>query len=76
MNSEIMPFRKNHKYCWKPDGEKALDSKPLCFKLSSEVKEQIKAIPNWQKRLRDALPQLIVEWHSEIGDSSPTNIPD
>lgn len=65
-----MTFQKKHKYCWKPEGEKALDAKPLCIKLSSEVKEHLKAIPDWQKRLRDVLPKLIVEWHNEIGNSS------
>ncbi|MCV3215053.1 hypothetical protein OGM63_16295 [Plectonema radiosum NIES-515] len=71
-----MPFRKDNKYCWEPEGEKALDSKPICFKLSSEAKEQLKAIPDWQKKLRDALPELIVQWSSEeSGDSSSTNIP-
>jgi hypothetical protein len=71
-----MPFRKNNEYCWEPEGEKALDPKPICFKLNSEVKKQLKAIPDWQKRLRDVLPELIVEWRNEIGNSSPTNIPD
>jgi len=69
-----MPFGKNHKYCWQPEGEKALDSKPLCVKLSSEIKEQLKAIPDWQKKLRDVLPELIVKWRSEASDSSSTNI--
>jgi hypothetical protein len=70
-----MPFRKNNQYCWEPEGEKALDPKPVCFKLSSEAKEQLKTIPDWQKRLRDVLPKLIVEWHNEIGNSSSTDIP-
>lgn len=70
-----MPFQKNHKYRWEPEGEKSLDSKPLCFKLDSELKEQLKSIPDWQKKLRSALPSLIVEWRKEIGNSSPTNFP-
>jgi len=69
-----MTFRENNEYCWKPEGKKALDSKPLCLKLNSEVKKQLKAIPDWQKRLRDVLPELIVEWRNEIGNSSSTDI--
>ncbi|MCV3216145.1 hypothetical protein OGM63_21975 [Plectonema radiosum NIES-515] len=70
-----MPFQKNHKYRWKPEGEKALDAKPLCFKIDTELKTQLKAIPGWQNKLRDALPELVVKWSSEIGNSSSTNIP-
>ncbi len=57
-----MPFQKNHEYCWKPDGDESLDRYPLCFKLQSDLKAELKAIPNWQKKLRNALPNLISEW--------------
>ena len=70
-----MPFRKDNEYCWEPEGEKALDPKPVCFKLSSETKEQLKAIPDWQKKLRNALPGLMVQWSRENGNSSSTNVP-
>lgn len=61
-----MTFQKNNEYCWKPEGKNALDSRPLCFKIDSELKAQLKAIPGWQRKLRDVLPSLIVEWQKEI----------
>jgi hypothetical protein len=57
-----MTFRKNNPYCWQPEGERALDPKPVCFKLDSDLKKKLKAVPDWQKRLRDRLPSLIEEW--------------
>lgn len=70
-----MPFQKNHEYCWKPEGDVALDSKPLCLKMDSKLKAELKAIPNWQYKLRSVLPGLIKQWNQEISNSSPTNIP-
>ncbi len=67
-----MPFRKNHEYCWKPDGEKALDPNPICFKMDERLKTELKAIPDWQKKLRKALPELIAIWQKENGNSSST----
>lgn len=61
-----MTFRKNNEYCWKPDGDKPLDSKPLCLKIDSELKEELKAIPDWQCKLRAALPKLINEWKQGV----------
>lgn len=57
-----MEFRKSKEYLWKPDGEKSLDPRPVCFKLDSELKEQLRSIPDWQKRLRSELPGLIAKW--------------
>ncbi|GAB1543456.1 hypothetical protein NUACC21_61310 [Scytonema sp. NUACC21] len=57
-----MPFSKNHPYRWQPQGEKSLDPNPICFKLDSDLKARLKAIPDWQKRLREALPALIDSW--------------
>jgi hypothetical protein len=71
-----MTFQKKNKYCWEPDGKKAFDAKPLSFKLDADLKKAIKEIPDWQRRLRDVLPELVDKWRSEIGNSSPTNIPD
>ena len=64
-----MPFKKNHEYRWKPNGEIALDKSPLCLKLDPVLKAQIKSIPDWQEKLRGVLPRLVSEW-SELGDSS------
>jgi len=57
-----MTFRKNNEFCWQPEGENPLDPKPICFKLDSELKAELKAIPDWQKRLRAILPRLIEQW--------------
>jgi hypothetical protein len=48
-----------------PEEGKALDPNPLCFKVSSELRQRIKAIPDWQKKLRSALPRLIANWEEE-----------
>jgi hypothetical protein len=50
---------------FKPEEGEPLDPSPLCFKVSSELRERIKAIPDWQKRLREELPQLIAKWEKE-----------
>ena len=57
-----MPFQKNNKYGAKPQSEKALDPKPLCIKLDSETRQQLVSIPDWQNKLRNVLPKLIIEW--------------
>lgn len=54
-----MPFQKNHKYRWKSDKEKPLDKTPICFKGWEGQKTKLKAVPNWQERLRDFVDQLI-----------------
>ncbi len=54
-----MPFQKNHEYCWTPDGDKALDKSPICFKGRIGQKEKLKAIPDWQNKLRDYVDELI-----------------
>ncbi|MBR8833225.1 MAG: hypothetical protein DSM106950_04060 [Stigonema ocellatum SAG 48.90 = DSM 106950] len=46
-----------------------MDSRPLCFRLETEIKEQLRAIPDWQQKLRDALPDLISQW-TELGETS------
>jgi hypothetical protein len=50
---------------FKPEEGEPLDPSPLCFKVSSGLRERIKAIPDWQKRLREELPQLIAKWEKE-----------
>jgi hypothetical protein len=59
-----MTFKKNNLYRWKPEGERALDPKPVCFKLDADLKEKLKAVPDWQKRLRAELPGLIEKWQA------------
>ena len=67
-----MTFRKNNEYRAEPIGEKALDPRPVCFKIDTELKDRLKSIPGWQQKLRDALPDLISRW-SESGETSDTN---
>ncbi len=70
-----MPFRKNNEYCSKPLGERALDQNPLCIKIDPELKARLKKVPDWQYRLRDALPRLIDQWNDEDSNSSSTAKP-
>ncbi len=62
LQASAMVFQKKNEYCSKPLGDKALDPRPLCFRVDSEIKEQLMAIPDWQKKLRAVLPSLISEW--------------
>lgn len=70
-----MSFQKKGEYLWKPEGDVALDSKPLCLKMDSTLKAKLRAIPNWQHKLRTVLPELIEQWNQEISNSNPPNIP-
>jgi hypothetical protein len=60
-----MPFQKNNKLGFTPEGEKPLDRNPVCFKLDPELKQRLLTIPDWQKRLRGELPTLIQKWTAE-----------
>ncbi|MBW4624863.1 MAG: hypothetical protein KME49_04975 [Brasilonema octagenarum HA4186-MV1] len=52
-----MPFRKNHKLGFTSD--KPFDKDPVCFKVAPGVKDKLKAVPDWQKRLRELVDELI-----------------
>lgn len=56
-----MPFQKGNKLGAKPIEEDPLDDSPICFRARKGVKEKLKAVPNWQERLRDYVEQLIAE---------------
>jgi hypothetical protein len=56
-----MPFQKNHKYRWESNKERILDKNPICFKGYEGQKEKIKAVPDWQERLRKFVDELIQE---------------
>jgi hypothetical protein len=56
-----MPFQKNHEYRWNSDQEKPLDKQPICFKGWNGQKEKLKAIPNWQNKLRSFVDTLLNE---------------
>ncbi|MEH1859967.1 MAG: hypothetical protein V7L21_18645 [Nostoc sp.] len=36
-----------------------MDDKPICFKGRLGQKEKLKAVPNWQERLREFVDELI-----------------
>ncbi|MDJ0799379.1 MAG: hypothetical protein QNJ51_21610 [Calothrix sp. MO_167.B12] len=60
-----MPFQKNHKLGALPYGDEPLDTKPVSFKPRRGQLEKLKAIPNWQERLRDYIDTLIKEEYSD-----------
>jgi hypothetical protein len=54
-----MPFQKNHKLGF--TSENPFDKDPICFKVLPGVKNKLKAIPDWQERLRELVNDLIKE---------------
>jgi hypothetical protein len=56
-----MPFQKRNKLGAKKFLSKPLDKQPICFKGYEGQKAQLKAVPNWQGRLREYVYQLINE---------------
>ncbi len=57
-----MPFQKKHKLGFTTNREKPLISSPVCLRMDEDLAKQLKSIPNWQERLRLALPELIKNW--------------
>jgi hypothetical protein len=39
--------------------EEPFDKSPVCFAVNKGVKEKLKAVPNWQERLRNFVDKLI-----------------
>ncbi|BAZ22814.1 hypothetical protein NIES4073_37020 [Kalymmatonema gypsitolerans NIES-4073] len=56
-----MPFQKGHKLGAKKKLERLLDKDAIAFKGYLGQKEKLKAVPNWQERLRQFVDQLISE---------------
>ncbi|NEQ19948.1 MAG: hypothetical protein F6K28_11630 [Microcoleus sp. SIO2G3] len=54
-----MPFQKRHKLGAKKKLERLLDKDAIAFKGYFGQKEKLKAVPNWQERLREFVDQLI-----------------
>ncbi|AUB36112.1 hypothetical protein COO91_02013 [Nostoc flagelliforme CCNUN1] len=52
-----MPFQKSHKFGFTSD--EPMDKDPVCFKVKLGVKAKLKAVPNWQERLRECVDRLI-----------------
>ncbi|MEG4353541.1 hypothetical protein QUA70_26030 [Microcoleus sp. LAD1_D5] len=46
---------------FKPDNKVAYDKVPVQFKVLPGVREKLKAVPNWQERLRGIVDELIQE---------------
>jgi hypothetical protein len=44
---------------FKPDNQMAYDKNPVQFKVLPGVREKLKAVPNWQERLRVFVNQLL-----------------
>jgi hypothetical protein len=53
-----MTFKKNHKLGALPN-EEPFDASPVCFKVKKGVKDKLKAVPDWQERLRETVDNLI-----------------
>jgi hypothetical protein len=62
IHKSTMPFQKNHKNRYKTSREKPLTSSPVCLRMQEELAQELKSVPNWQERLRLALPELIKAW--------------
>ncbi|MEB3180657.1 MAG: hypothetical protein VKL59_16765 [Nostocaceae cyanobacterium] len=60
-----MPFQKNNKLGAISLNEEPFDKSPVCFNVRKGVKEKLKAVPDWQERLRKFVNELI----EEVGDS-------
>jgi hypothetical protein len=56
-----MPFQKNNQLGAKKILDIKLDDKPICFKGRLGQKEKLKAVLNWQERLRTFIDEIIQE---------------
>lgn len=56
-----MPFQKNHKLGAKKILSRPLDKQAIAFKGYEGQKEKLKAVPDWQERLREFVDKLIEE---------------
>jgi hypothetical protein len=54
-----MPFRKENKLGAKKILKENLDEQPICFRGRLGQKAKLKAVPEWQERLRDFVDELI-----------------
>lgn len=58
-----MPFQKKHKLGF--TSKQPFDKDPVCFKVLPGVKDKLRAIPNWQGKLREFVDKLIVDMNLE-----------
>ncbi|BAY65775.1 hypothetical protein H6G33_07535 [Calothrix sp. FACHB-1219] len=54
-----MPFPKNNKIEAKKILKEELDKLPICFQGRFGQREKLKAVPDWQERLREYVDELI-----------------
>jgi hypothetical protein len=54
-----MPFQKNNKLGAKKRLKRVLDQEVIAFRGYEGQKEKLKAVPDWQERLREFVDQLI-----------------
>ncbi len=58
-----MPFQKKHKLGF--TSKQPFDKDPVCFKVLPGVKEKLRAVPDWQERLRGFVDKLIIDMNIE-----------
>ncbi|HBE19349.1 MAG TPA: hypothetical protein DEA78_24435 [Cyanobacteria bacterium UBA11159] len=61
-----MPFQKNNKQGFTTNRENPLISSPVCLRMDVELAKELRSIPDWQERLRLALPELIKTWKADF----------
>jgi hypothetical protein len=54
-----MPFQKGNKLGAKKHHSRPLDEEVIAFRGYEGQKEQLKAVPDWQERLREFVDQLL-----------------
>ena len=57
-----MPFQPGHKLGAVPIGDRPLHRQNLALKVDKELYERIRAIPGWQQKLREELPEIVSKW--------------
>jgi|GEM_PF-1693023 len=60
-----MPFHPGHKDRIQPMSGKPLHPTPLALKVDKDLFDRIRAIPNWQDKLRAVLPDWASEWEQQ-----------
>jgi hypothetical protein len=54
-----MTLKNHHKLGALPFNEEPFDASPVCFQVKKGVKDKLKAVPDWQERLRETVDNLI-----------------
>ncbi len=55
----MMPFKKGNRLGFKPQNDEPFDKRPVCFNVRVGAREKLKAVPDWQERLREYVDKLI-----------------